>query len=643
MDCPTKLYYTGKPQYPDQSLDDPFMEALAEGGFQVGELARRYFPGGILIETLNYKEAEEETQNYLQRENVILFEPAIRFENFFIRADILVKKGKWLELFEVKAKSFDPEDERPFLNSKGTLTSGWRSYIYDVAFQTWVIRHALKDHSVEPFLMMADKTARCPTNGLNQKFRIERSETGRKFVVVSDNITSEDLFPRLLTQVPVIEEVEQVLSGKEPDFQELGFEGYVKFLAGSYSEDKKIHTTIGNKCSKCQFRCSPEDEEDGKKSGLKECWQTALNWDDNDFEEPTVLDIWNFRKKDSFIQQGKVKLSSLTREDICPEPNVEPGLSTKERQWLQVQKATEKDNLPYLDREGMAKEMDKWEFPLHFIDFETSMVAIPFNRGRRPYEAIAFQFSHHTVDISGNIAHAGEYICTARGMFPNYEFVRKLKQELENDRGTVLRYGAHENTYLNKIYEQLMEDSEPPRDREELCQFIAGITHSTQSSSYNWIGKRDMVDMLSLVKRYYYDPFTNGSNSIKYVLPAIINSSSWLQEKYSEKIYGDPEYIHSHNYRKWRWIVEEEGKIKDPYRLLPPIFDDTDQEKLELLVKEEELRDGGAAMTAYTRMQFSEMSDYEREKVKQALLKYCELDTFAMVMIYEGWREMLKR
>jgi hypothetical protein len=46
-------------------------------------------------------------------------------------------------------------------------------------------------------------------------------------------------------------------------------------------------------------------------------------------------------------------------------------------------------------------------------------------------------------------------------------------------------------------------------------------------------------------------------------------------------------------------------------------------------------------MTAYCRMQFSEMSDYERDKLKAALLKYCELDTFAMVMIYEAWREML--
>jgi hypothetical protein len=46
---------------------------------------------------------------------------------------------------------------------------------------------------------------------------------------------------------------------------------------------------------------------------------------------------------------------------------------------------------------------------------------------------------------------------------------------------------------------------------------------------------------------------------------------------------------------------------------------------------------GGAALTAYARLQqFEDMSYYERTEFKKALSKYCELDTMAMVMIYEG-------
>ncbi len=41
---------------------------------------------------------------------------------------------------------------------------------------------------------------------------------------------------------------------------------------------------------------------------------------------------------------------------------------------------------------------------------------------------------------------------------------------------------------------------------------------------------------------------------------------------------------------------------------------------------------------AYACMQFMDMSDTERKSIIQGLLKYCELDTLAMVMIWEHWK-----
>ena len=55
-----------------------------------------------------------------------------------------------------------------------------------------------------------------------------------------------------------------------------------------------------------------------------------------------------------------------------------------------------------------------------------------------------------------------------------------------------------------------------------------------------------------------------------------------------------------------------------------------------------ELSDGGAALTAYNYLQYSNVSEEQREYLQQALFKYCELDTMAMVMIMEAWREMIK-
>ena len=36
MECPTKLFYTGKDEYINQNIDDSFLLAFAEGGFLVG-------------------------------------------------------------------------------------------------------------------------------------------------------------------------------------------------------------------------------------------------------------------------------------------------------------------------------------------------------------------------------------------------------------------------------------------------------------------------------------------------------------------------------------------------------------------------------------------------------------------------------
>jgi len=288
-------------------------------------------------------------------------------------------------------------------------------------------------------------------------------------------------------------------------------------------------------------------------------------------------------------------------------------------------------------------EMDSWEFPLHMIDFETTAVAIPFHRNMKPYEGIAFQFSHHTIDQKGKIRHAGQFLNVDRGKFPNFEFVRALKKELDQDNGTIFRYASHENTYLNIIYTQLKEApvQEVP-DKDELCAWIQSITHSTGRQAEEWEGTRTMVDLLEMVKRFYYDPFACGSNSIKAVLPAVLNRSKYLQQKYSQPVYGTAK-IPSLNYKDKVWIEIKNGTVTNPYDLLPPLFEDATDEQLEEYITDPMLAEGGAAMMAYAKMQFVEMSEKERKSVAEGLLRYCELDTFAMVLIWEFFSTNLKQ
>jgi hypothetical protein len=329
---------------------------------------------------------------------------------------------------------------------------------------------------------------------------------------------------------------------------------------------------------------------------------------------------------------GGVFLLENVKEEEFLKKIEHDAISPGERRVLQIRKVRGNDADYELRVDGLKKEMNSWNWPLHMIDFETSMVPLPFHKGQRPYSGIAFQFSHHTMQEDGTVTHANQYLAFEQGVFPNFEFVRKLKEALKGE-GSVFRYHRHENTFLTYIKGQLEagqgELSED--ERRELIDFISSITTN---------GERDMIDLHKLTSQYYYSPKMKGSISLKQVLPAIIADSPYLRERYSlSGVYGKDLLIKSMNFDDHVWITPEKGN--DPYKTLPRVFEEWDPETLDgLVVDMEHLADGGAAMTAYNYLQYSHLPESQREKIKDALLRYCELDTLAMVMLVEGWREM---
>lgn len=639
MECPAKLYYTGKrKEYPDTNLDNPFLEALAEGGFQVGELAKLYYPDGYNISTVDYDQALKETNELLKNDNVTIFEAAVLYDNLFIRIDILEKKSSKINLIEVKAKSIDIEKHETFF-TKNDIKSDWSPYLYDAAFQKYVLTKAFPDYEVSSYLMLANKNSKASVDGLNQRFFITEDERGRTTVKVKDY---SDTGNKLLSTIRVDDVADYIYQKRHPlEGADLSFEEYVHKLADAYMGNRKILYPIGSHCGNCEFKASEEDISKGMKSGFRECWKEQTNITDIQFKEQLIFELWNYRKKQDLINNQTYFIKD-SPESLFPEKeNKNPGLTDNERRILQIQKVKNRDNSPYIDIDGIKSEMASWKYPLHFIDFETTMTAIPFNKGRRPYEGIAFQFSHHVVYEDGTIEHKGQYLNTEQGFFPNYDFIRALKLELESDHGSVFRYATHENTYLAMIHRQLWEDENVISDKEDLLNFIETITHSNDSSVKNWCGSSDMIDLLDIVKRYYYHPAMKGLNSIKVVLPAVMESS-FIQDKYSRPVYGSVDGIKSLNFKDHIWVQKDnDGKVKSPYKLLPPLFEGIDQDQLDSFITDETLADGGAAMTAYARMQFSEMTDTEREKISEGLLRYCELDTMAMVMIYEYFRSII--
>jgi hypothetical protein len=408
-----------------------------------------------------------------------------------------------------------------------------------------------------------------------------------------------------------------------------------------YERDEKIVVPIHKDCKLCEYQTTPEEDLQGKLSGFKECWSKQLGWDNEMFKLPLILDIWDFRSKQKLIDSGIYLMRDVKEDQIGDiTPTSDSKLSRTHRQWLQVRKTVDNDPTPYINIDGIRAEMASFVYPLHFIDFETSMVAIPFNNNRRPYEQLAFQFSHHRVTSEHIIEHVGQYISVEKGMFPNFDFIRNLKSQLEYDQGSIFRYAAHENTVLNQILVQLEEvSSKEVPDKTNLIEFIKTITHGA-----TYKGARDMIDLLKLVKYFYYHPLMGGSNSLKEVLPAVLNSSEYIQAKYSQPIYGKTSTIKSLNYDDgWVWIKKDDkGAVINPYKLLPPLFEGIEDDQIEQFLMRSDIQEGGAAMTAYAKMQFAQISDIEREGIIKGLLKYCELDTLAMVMVWEYWMDIIK-
>jgi hypothetical protein len=125
------------------------------------------------------------------------------------------------------------------------------------------------------------------------------------------------------------------------------------------------------------------------------------------------------------------------------------------------------------------------------------------------------------------------------------------------------------------------------------------------------------------------------------VLPALFKSSKFLRDTYSNPIYGNPNGIQSLNFKSeegFTWFDPNTNNY-DPYvilknlaySLLPDNIDEFSEENSSIIAE------GGSAAIAYERLQYENLNIEERIKIKESLLRYCELDTLAMVMVIQAW------
>ena len=582
QDCPTKLYYRML-KYPSNKDGDEYVELLAQGGYMIGAIASLLFADAILVDEPDHDKAKQLTEEYFKQENITLLEAAFESKGKFARPDILIKQGNHLTLIEVKAKSFDSSEENPFHNKKGSIVPAWQPYLEDITFQALILRELFPASSLTCELMMPDTTRTTSIDNLHSLFalnQIAEDDGGyprARFTFTGDvERLRRDHF---LISLNVDREVADLL----PEVTSTA-ETYLKSL----NPLSKLPAPLSFSCKDCEYRVA----DDEIKNGFRECWGELAN------PKPHILDLYfggTVKEVKDLIAAGKTSMFDLS-ESALSKKDGSMG-SRAQRQLLQMRNT--RSDTEWIDP-ALGSILASFEYPLQFIDFETSGLAVPYHAGMHPFENVAFQWSCHTIERPGAELKHTEWI-NVEEAFPNFAFAESLMNHLGRD-GTVFMWATHENTILRHIVSQM----EGRYENQVLKDWL------------EWMTTSRMVDMNQLTLNYYFHPLMKGRTSIKKVLDAIWQVNPALRERF-------PEYV-----------KEEDGKLLSPHKSLPPFKIDG---------REVFVNEGTGAITAYQAMLYGpqNMDKQIREQWRQLLLQYCNLDTLAMVMIYWHWNEILKR
>jgi len=609
-DCPTKLYYK-KCGYPDSRSDNGYLAFLAEGGYLIGAVSKLFIPGGIDIDTetrrpgRDYRQITDAalglTRELLRRDEVTLYEPAFQIGARLVRVDVLVKRHDQVELIEVKSKSQDGNNLR-------WRESDWGKYFDDLAYQLIVVRKSLPELQVIPYLMSPDKSCISSIDQLTSYFRLNEQESVGNFRNVDVNFLGDDELASqiresgLLRMWDVQDQIEQRLNDVETRASD--FEAWL-------SGNPLLHprTPLAKKCFKCEYDVlGPSDH-----NGFTECWQHLGS--------PTrhiktlyrvgSLGGWRNPTADRWIEEGRID-----HDDIEPD---ELSGAYGERMLIQIENT--RNGTEWLDRDAIADEISQWRYPLHFVDFETSSSPLPHHSGMRPYEVVPFQWSCHTIaEPNAEPTHC-DYLNTV-AHHPGIELLDRLRCAVGTS-GTVLIWSKYELTQLKNLKTRLQD--EPKDVQADLIDWVSRLIRSADDA--NTPGTARIVDQHDLVVKHWFHPLMQNRTSLKVALPSALDAAprGRIDEWLAELGFTAP---------------ETGARPENPYKLLPsfnipglPGEESSEGERVSV-------EDGVEAMYAYRDMLYGRYMNRldQHQKIREVLLRYCQLDTLAQVIVWEHWR-----
>ncbi len=411
LQCPKRLYLEiHAPQW--ATPPDDRRQSLLNMGQEIGHVAHRCFPGGVLVaESHRHVPAALEKTAALMADPQVtaIFEGAFQFEGTLIRIDVLERVGQSWRLIEVKASA----------RVKSV-------HLDDLALQTYVLRGNKLDLS-GIFLMH-----------MNRQYDYTGGDLELKKLFVIEDLT-EVVGERLL-DIPVrLERMRSMLGHRlAPDIEPDGH------CHSPYTCPFWAHCTA-SKPARWIYHLPGENKvvRRLRKQGIE-----------------TIDDI--------------PPHTSLTRLQRCVRDNVE---------WISPR---------------LAEALQSVRYPVHHLDFEAFMPAIPLYARTRPYQPLPMQWSNHTETADGSLRHTA-HLCLSQHD-PREEIAVSVLESV-GEEGSICVYSDSEHYILKSLAEAV------PHLRKDLLQVVHRL----------W-------DLLLVMQTHYYHPDFQGSLSMKSVLPALVPS-----------------------------------------------------------------------------------------------------------------------
>ncbi|MGQ0809755.1 MAG: DUF2779 domain-containing protein [Nitrospiraceae bacterium] len=392
--------------------------SILDMGTEVGELARRCFPNGVLVEA-SHRHAEEalkRTAELLNDPDVpAIFEGAFRFDDVLVRVDILER-----------------------VEAENVGTASWR--LIEVKSSTRVKDIHLPDLAIQHYVL-----------------------TGTGIRLVADCLMHIN--------------IQYVYDGHEPNLDQL----FTLQDLSAHVADRQLNVPGQLLTMKEMLNqpAAPSVKPDGHCRAPYEC----QFWDHCVKDKPAR---WVY-----YLPGEERTFQALTQKGIETIDQIPDSftLSTVQRRM--------KDNLEWTGPQ-LQSLLKSVRYPIHHLDFETIMPAIPKYAVTRPYQTIPVQWSNHIETEDGQVRHE-EYLhqeCSD----PRRDLTLALLDSV-GERGSICVYSSYERAILERLAEGL------PTLRSDLLQVIERL----------W-------DLFPIIKDHYYHPAFAGSFSIKSVLPAIVPS-----------------------------------------------------------------------------------------------------------------------